>query len=367
MVIIVLSVTESLPEGSAKWVTNNTGNWPQIGYEDIIDYLIKSHSFDSKEMKAFRATYAYNYVQNGWLGDIQSIVENEVHYLKACVSPSQPGASTVPYNAWIAARKDGTVLTACCTCPAGHGRSCSHVAAIMYAVHLAWLHGYAGKSCTDLPCTWGRGTDSNKLLSELKAMNFKHPKRSDDPNQAAETSTSSKSKPYRFKQFVTTEDFTEHVNNSPLCSLWKLKGTLLHKTFSATENVNPICKETSNDESRHGSHDIDYSKTVTKLECSVCQEFYDKYVNLPEYKREELSNLTLNQGASSSPLWKDSRRVRIPASKANSVPKTSRGDPEKFLNNHLYERFKGNDNTAYGVTHEPIARGHIIRIFLGRK
>ena len=104
-------------------------------------------------MKEFRATYAYNYVQNGWLGYIYSIIRYHNHFDRSTVSPSQPGQNSVDYHLWVAAISDGTIKTGKCKCPAGEGRSCSHIAAVMYAVHLAWLHEYACKSPTDIPCS----------------------------------------------------------------------------------------------------------------------------------------------------------------------------------------------------------------------
>ncbi|KAH3712165.1 hypothetical protein DPMN_071844 [Dreissena polymorpha] len=70
-------------------------------------------------MKSFRALYGYNYGHNGWIGDIWSIVCNDITYTKATVSPSQPGVGRKDYNAWIAVSKTVSVETGHCSCPAG--------------------------------------------------------------------------------------------------------------------------------------------------------------------------------------------------------------------------------------------------------
>lgn len=49
-----------------------------------------------------------------------------------------------------------------------------------------------------------------------------------------------------------------------------------------------------------------------------------------------------------SDLWFDSRKVRIPASVANKVPKTSKANPQNFVTNHLHPRFKANNATQHG-------------------
>jgi len=75
--------------------------------------------------------YAKKYVESGWLGDIYNCDIGSVQYVKAAVSPSQPGVGRVDYSA-LQAISDGSILTAYCSCPSGAGRSCSHVAAIAY-------------------------------------------------------------------------------------------------------------------------------------------------------------------------------------------------------------------------------------------
>ena len=39
-----------------------------------------------------------------------------------------------PLKPWVAARNEGTVVTAHCNCMAGLGGACSHVGAILFAV-----------------------------------------------------------------------------------------------------------------------------------------------------------------------------------------------------------------------------------------
>ena len=65
--------------------------WPKISYKNIYEYLIESKAFDNRSMKAFRSTYAHNYVYSGWLGKVYSIQKQGVHMLREAVTPSQPG------------------------------------------------------------------------------------------------------------------------------------------------------------------------------------------------------------------------------------------------------------------------------------
>lgn len=130
---MLLLLFSGLPLDDAKWHKNNTKQWPKLSYEDLVDYLIHKKAYDGKEMKSFRSLYGYNYVQNGWMGDIYSVATGDISFIKATVSPSQPGVGRKDYNTWIAVRND-TIETALCSCPAGKGRSCSHISAVIYAV-----------------------------------------------------------------------------------------------------------------------------------------------------------------------------------------------------------------------------------------
>ncbi|WAR11391.1 LOW QUALITY PROTEIN: hypothetical protein MAR_025571 [Mya arenaria] len=62
-----------LPPDDLKWEKNKSNAWPKLMYEDLVDYLIHAKAYDGKAMKSFRSLYGYNYVQNGWIGDMWSI------------------------------------------------------------------------------------------------------------------------------------------------------------------------------------------------------------------------------------------------------------------------------------------------------
>lgn len=128
--------------------------------------------------------YAYNYVQNGWMGDIFSVKANDIDFLKATVSPSQPGVGRTDYLTWVAISCDCTVITGYCTCPAGTGRSCSHVSAVLYAITLAWSSGVGGTTCTDVTQAWGRGAAKSLVHETLVDISFERPSAQTlDPSQ----------------------------------------------------------------------------------------------------------------------------------------------------------------------------------------
>lgn len=122
------------------WKINETSTLPKTSYEELVEYLINSNAYDWKETHAFRALCAYNYVQNGWLGDLYHFKVDPITYVKASVFPSQPGVGKADYLPWVAFEDDGHIVTASCTCHAGLGRACCHISAVVYAISFAWMH-----------------------------------------------------------------------------------------------------------------------------------------------------------------------------------------------------------------------------------
>ncbi len=60
---------------------------------------------------------------------------------------------------WVAAEKCGTIICAHCTCMAGLGEACSHIAALLFAVEVH--NRLKDTSCTSQPCQWLSPTMKN--------------------------------------------------------------------------------------------------------------------------------------------------------------------------------------------------------------
>jgi len=301
-------------------------------------------------LKAFRSLYGYNYVQNGWMGDIYYINYEKSHFLKSKISPSQPGVGRTDYNAWISAGDDGNVITGWCSCPAGNARSCSHISAIIYAVYLAWTHGVGGATCTDKPVAWGKGAAQSLTHDKLSDINFSRPKPHTAPvvtkTKTDETAVNMPQIPHELDH----ESLKVYVGNSSVSALWNCKGTMLYNILHAPPK---IVQETV--ALMHGQHDLTYmyENPVENLVCSPCNEFYNEFVKLSHSNILKVEEATTTQN---STLWMDVRKIRITASKLHSVPKTDRANPNNFVNNQLYSRFKGCAATRHGQKFEHVAR-----------
>ena len=317
-----------------------------------MDYLIHAKAYDGKEMKSFRALYGYNYVQNGWMGDIWSIECNDITYIKATVSPSQPGVGRKDYNAWIAVSKYLSVETGHCSCPAGNARSCSHISAIIYAITLAWSNGVGGETCTDKQRTWGKGAAQVLCHDRLADMTFDRPSQFELLMSTDCIGPKTSDLP-RTKQFIDHTNMKEFVASSSVQGLWECSGTLLYSVLHAPEISNEAEEDTP-----HGEHTINCVCPVSlPLSCPKCQTFYEAYVQLTHSSKLEKATKQQNNST-----WTDSRKLRITSSRVSDLPKTNRANPDKFINNHIYSRFKGCAATRHGQRYEPVARAWYERL-----
>lgn len=73
---------------------------------------------------------------------------------------------------WVAVCDDGTIKSAHCTCMAGLGEACSHIAATLFAVSAA-VNLRDGQSCTSQKCKWSQPSmDSVKKVPFAKGSDI---------------------------------------------------------------------------------------------------------------------------------------------------------------------------------------------------
>lgn len=95
-------------------------------------------------------------------GHVQTVLYNDISTqspfcaLKCRVTPSQR-LNSAPHEAWVYLAKDtASIYCAHCTCMAGLGEVCSHVAATLFKVEMAVKLGLNKAACTDEACQWNR-------------------------------------------------------------------------------------------------------------------------------------------------------------------------------------------------------------------
>ena len=116
-----------------EWSTD-VNLYPAITYPDIVNYLVNSCSaYSLEELKGYKSLEAYNYFVSGWVQEIKQATLEDRCVLIARVRHSQ--RSTDPcLIPWVISEKDGRVVSGHCTCMAGLGEICSHVAALLFAI-----------------------------------------------------------------------------------------------------------------------------------------------------------------------------------------------------------------------------------------
>ena len=104
---------------------------PPVTYLDIVAYLTLTHSFYTKQqMKAYKSLQSYKYFEAGFVLKAGTKLINDLCIFVGQVKHSQK-ASQKAFNVWSIIAKDGSVLTAHCTCMAGNSEVCCRVGVIL--------------------------------------------------------------------------------------------------------------------------------------------------------------------------------------------------------------------------------------------
>ena len=89
-----------------------------------------------EDLSDYKESKAYNYFIKGWLGPISyhPLGSSSHCLLKSDCRPSER-LRDAPHKQWICIdKKNGKVLKAHCTCMAGMGSTCNHIAAAFFRV-----------------------------------------------------------------------------------------------------------------------------------------------------------------------------------------------------------------------------------------
>ncbi|XP_041349329.1 uncharacterized protein LOC121368656 [Gigantopelta aegis] len=138
---------------------------PPVTYPDIVNYLVFSPSpYTSDDLKSFKGLEAYNQFVCGWVRDKTFRLVNDRCVVKAKVLHSQR-MSEKPLQPWLIVSKEGCILAAHCTCMAGLGEACTHVAALLFAIE-ATVKLRDSKTVTEEKAYW-------LLPSSVKGVGYK--------------------------------------------------------------------------------------------------------------------------------------------------------------------------------------------------
>ena len=198
---------------SKRSVTNaiELTEWPDVTYAEVYDYLVLTVSFYTRDqLKAKKSLDDYNFFVNGWVNGVTVLkVDNSsINYLFLSTVKHSQSVSLPPLRVWVITKSDGEVITAHCTCMAGLGEVCSHVAAVLFAAEANSLTKLQFSS-TSLPCSWLPPTFRSVNFSEINGIDFS------TPQHKRKLSTIGESAPKSKKYTILPP--TEETIEEPLC------------------------------------------------------------------------------------------------------------------------------------------------------
>ena len=128
-----LGRTRAIFEQATNW-TKSLKGLSDFTFMDLYTYLVSSRNktFDREGLKAFKSLKAYKYFADNLVRNVHAghIPADDLVAIKAhCLSSLK--ASTT-YFTFLALKRNGKVVAAQCSCVAGQGEACSHVAALMF-------------------------------------------------------------------------------------------------------------------------------------------------------------------------------------------------------------------------------------------
>ena len=300
---------------------SSLANWPPTLIQDISVYLNKHDTVTGKVsltkrlLSDYKEQKAYSYFQSKFIFEVlYHPIKQESSYcfMKCKCQPSQR-IKDVPHDLCILLRKHtGDIVSAYCTCFAGLGQTCNHIAALLFRVDHAWKNGECQISCTSQPCTW---SSSRKPIAPILVsdMNITKP--------AAESTVSEHTKslncaakrlfnPHRPLIGMTQQTFLEKLN------------VFSPKSVTLAER-NPTRRSVHVEYDRKfypNTGDADLPDTIETLATKACDvgEFRHKVMSLT-YTHDDVRLIEQHTRDQNGTLWALQRRGRLTASKFHRI------------------------------------------------
>ncbi|XP_078610518.1 uncharacterized protein LOC144881370 [Branchiostoma floridae x Branchiostoma japonicum] len=283
--------------------------WPDTDYGCIYTYLIEAPGpFNGEAMKAYKSLEAYNLFISGHVRECRyhPIGKNvKVCFLKAKVVPGQRVTET-PHNPWVClTKKEGYVMAAHCTCMAGLGEVCSHVAALLFAVEASRSLQEKRTSCTSRKAVWNKYYKDKVDPQRAEDMDFSHPKHGVQIKKA------------RRKPQCDVPPLSEEEAASAFSQLRKLCPTASavikeeEDTDTASEDESDVNTETLPPVVYRSCHPAKVPVTSVSVD-SILEDV--------RCNPEQITNLNkATVGQSKSALWRQQRKGRVTSTSMHDV------------------------------------------------
>lgn len=333
---------------SSTWEDNIT-KWPSVEHGNIHNYLINTPGIYTKEaMLAYKSLDGYNFFVSG---HVQTCLYNEVSsdspvcVMKAKVTPSQR-IREKSHEPWVIIHKtNGYVVAAHCTCKAGLGEACSHVAALLFKINAASTLGLNTESKTSLKCIWNRFYRKQVDAVPVTEMNLTKP--AHGKNRQPKRKTPEPVLPESEDEFNEEEALQQLKQICPnACILTKTDSDT--DSASDDEDLPPILTR---------FHEVEYTTLPEDEFRQKCENFLRDFT----VSQNQTTNLELiTRSQAESALWKRQREGRITATIAHDIKTRRDSTSSKAL---LLKVMKYNDTDlskveaiSFGNKYEKVAK-----------
>ena len=161
-------------------------------------------------LKAYKSMDGYNFFVNGWVSNIVvTQIEGRHHYLFTAIVKHSQTLSATPLKVWVGCKSNGEVVAAHCTCMAGIGEVCSHIAGVLFADE-ANTQVKQQQSCTSLLCAWLPPSFRSVEHLPVSDVYFRTPKQKRKSSQAFGSDTTSAPKKSLIVQKPTEAESTDY-------------------------------------------------------------------------------------------------------------------------------------------------------------
>uniref|UniRef100_A0AAV2MK29 SWIM-type domain-containing protein n=1 Tax=Knipowitschia caucasica TaxID=637954 RepID=A0AAV2MK29_KNICA len=168
-------------------------------------------------MSDYKEGKAFSYYKSGWVREMFyfRVPSSKYCFLKAECVPSEK-IRQIPHQVYVIIEQDtGRIEGAYCTCFAGLGQTCNHVAALLFKVDDAWKRGITNQACTSLPCIWNKYGSTKDIAQPKRIQEMKwkkhHYKNTDDE---------------KVENPTVRQLFTPHARKAAGATLQKLRDAL---------------------------------------------------------------------------------------------------------------------------------------------
>lgn len=326
------------PSSLSDWVAEDESiqNWPPTMIQDIGIFLERldpsrdKDSFSKRLLSEYKDQKAFSYFSSNWLFDVHyhPISPQSVYcFMKAKCRPSMR-LDDVPHEAWVAVEKSsGEIQSAHCTCFAGHGQTCNHVAALLLKIDFCWQHGYVKKAVTDQPCQWkGKGGSRKVVPQEIKSVKLVKPKAGRvAPATSSHTAEKSNFTPIDMDRGMSFDEFTDRLR--------QVRPSAVFLGELSEDSRYPLYQQWDNEADKTDLSHLQLQCPASLRDLASSKVSPEDLLNaLPTYSDNEVYCMErATCGQNSNPMWKEQRIGRCTASNIKDVytrAKTVQNSPD---------------------------------------